>query len=343
MPLNTPEVFEFDEGFSQFVSAPTTLTVTDSGINFTWSVNVNGLAFASHGNTGTFHYLHATGSGSSFSAVLGLANATHQFVGGTFSSYKITLNIASMHTTGTMGTGWQIIGHTASGGSANFGPMISGANILGIGAPLTSISFHSTVGSVNKFKLLSINAEVNCFCAGTLIATPEGDKKVEDLQTGDLVTLANGGTTSVNWLGEQAIDGRLSNPKKVNPICISAGALGNDLPRRDLWVSQDHAIEIDGLLVNAGALVNGSTIYQVANMPLDGFSYYHIDTGAHELLLAEGVAAESFIDYASRDSFDGKGAATDMIPEMPLPRISSARMLPDAIKAKLRTATPKVA
>ena len=172
MPLNTPEVFEFDEGFSQFVSAPTTLTVTDSGINFTWSVNVNGLAFASHGNTGTFHYLHATGSGSSFSAVLGLANATHQFVGGTFSSYKITLNIASMHTTGTMSTGWQIIGHTASGGSANFGPMISGANILGIGAPLRSqmVGKRST-SSVRAFVLFPPLSWGEEMMSGTLAAT----------------------------------------------------------------------------------------------------------------------------------------------------------------------------
>ena len=70
-------------------------------------------------------------------------------------------------------------------------------------------------------------------------------------------------------------------------------------------------------------------------MPLDGFSYYHIDTGAHELLLAEGVAAESFIDYASRDSFDGQGTATNIIQEMPLPRISSARTLPADLKSKL--------
>ncbi|KMW57739.1 hypothetical protein AIOL_002706 [Candidatus Rhodobacter oscarellae] len=50
------------------------------------------------------------------------------------------------------------------------------------------------------------------------------------------------------------------------------------VPSRDLYVSPDHAVEIDGVLINAMALDNGTTITQVAKMPLDGFTYYHVET-----------------------------------------------------------------
>lgn len=227
----------------------------------------------------------------------------------------------------------------ATGWTMNGQALVSGNNTFS--GPLSSLTF-SNSSAFESLRIQSINATLMCFCADTMFATPTGPRAVQNLSVGDVISTVSG-TTTVKWLGEAAVDVRLNNPAKVNPICISAGALGADLPLRDLIVSQDHAIEIDGMLINAGALVNGDTIRQVAQMPMSGFSYYHIDTGSHELLLAEGVAAESFIDYASRDSFKGQGEATDSIPEMPLPRISSARMVPAAIKAKLNIGRKQVA
>jgi hypothetical protein len=124
---------------------------------------------------------------------------------------------------------------------------------------------------------------------------------------------------------------------KINPICVTAGALGPGRPARDLYLSGDHALEIDGYLINAGALVNGRTIHQVAEMPKAGFTYYHVETDAHELILAEGCAAESFIDYAGRDGFvNGDDRAGEPpIREMDLPRISDVRLVPDSIRTRL--------
>lgn len=184
-----------------------------------------------------------------------------------------------------------------------------------------------------------ITGTPNCFAAGTMIATEQGEVAVEDLKAGDLVRTADGRLTPVTWLGTQQIDTRLTHPAKVNPICITAGALGGGLPLRDLHVSADHAIEIDGTLYNAGVLVNGETIYQKRQMPKEGFTYYHVETEAHELLLAEGVAAESFIDYAGRNSFDNAADAGErVIPEMALPRVSAARLVPAALKVRLAPA-----
>ncbi len=189
-------------------------------------------------------------------------------------------------------------------------------------------------GSVN-FRITFFDAEINCFCAGTRIATPEGTCPVEELRAGDLVRLACGRDVAVRWLGRQRVEPTLAAPGKVNPIRITKGALGGDLPERDLRLSPDHAIAIDGFLINAGALINGTTIYQERDVRED-FTYYHIETNAHELLLAEGVTAETFIDYTTRDTFENAHEAPDrMIQEMPLPRISSARLVPHHIKDRL--------
>jgi hypothetical protein len=187
-------------------------------------------------------------------------------------------------------------------------------------------------GSLNVSSLV---ATVNCFCAGTRIATRNGLTKVEDLSAGERIFLADGRETEVLWLGRQVVDTSVTNPREINPIRITKGALGGGLPERDLRLSPDHALAIDGYLINAGALVNGSTIYQEHDVTED-FTYYHIETDAHELILAEGVAAETFIDYTTRDTFENAHEAPDrMIEEMPLPRISSARLVPEHIMRKL--------
>jgi hypothetical protein len=93
-------------------------------------------------------------------------------------------------------------------------------------------------------------------------------------------------------------------------------------------------------LVNAGALVNGSSITEVANLP-ERFTVSHIETEDHDIILAEGTPAESYIDYAGRRAFDNYAdyvalyGEDRMIAENRAPRISSARMLPAALRARL--------
>ena len=92
-----------------------------------------------------------------------------------------------------------------------------------------------------------------CLAAGTSIATPQGDRLVEKLAAGDHVSLAQGGQAEIVWLGtRRQHDGLV--------VRIRAGALGKSLPRRDLVVSTDHALYLDGVLVPAGLLANGDTV-----------------------------------------------------------------------------------
>ena len=199
-------------------------------------------------------------------------------------------------------------------------------------------------GTGNSFILHSVTATPTCVLEGTRFTRADGAQvAVEALQPGDRIR-TEAGETVVKWVGRQFIDTRLTHPARVNPICIRAGALGEGLPARDVRVSADHAIGIDGILVNAGALVNGRSIHRVAHMPREGFTYYHVETEAHELLLSEGIGVESFIDYVGRDSFDNAPPALPArIAEMPRPRVSAARMLPDALRARLEAQAGLVA
>jgi hypothetical protein len=105
-------------------------------------------------------------------------------------------------------------------------------------------------------------------------------------------------------------------------------------------VTADHALMLDGLLINAGALVNGSTITEVADLP-ERVTVYHAETEDHDIILAEGTPAETFIDYAGRQAFDNYPdyvalyGADRIIAENRAPRITSARMLPAALRARL--------
>jgi hypothetical protein len=182
---------------------------------------------------------------------------------------------------------------------------------------------------------------VSCFMAGTGILTDRGEVFVEDLSAGDLVKTNEGRIQPIRWLGRQTVSMRFADPLRVTPIRIKAGALGDGLPQRDLLLSPDHAVLIDDLLVQAGALVNGSSITRETQVPTI-FTYYHVELEDHSLILANGVAAETFIDYVGRLSFDNWAEHESLYPgagsivEMALPRAQSHRQVPQYLRQKLQ-------
>ena len=184
-----------------------------------------------------------------------------------------------------------------------------------------------------------------CFLAGTAIACPGGERPIEDLAVGDLVLTADGDVRPVRFVGRQTFATLFADPRRTRPIRIAAGALGEGLPVRDLCVSPDHALLVDGVLVQAGALVNGTTIAPMTDLP-ERFTYFHVELEDHALILAEGVPAETFVDNVTRRRFDNwadyvalYGETTPRIAEMAVPRIKSARQLPRALRRRLAAGT----
>lgn len=143
-----------------------------------------------------------------------------------------------------------------------------------------------------------------CYVTGTLIRTLRGDVAVENLRVGDVVVTASGEPRPIRWIGHRTLDcARRPAPGAVLPVRIAAGALGPNRPARDLLVSPGHALCLDILgevLVPAHCLVNGATITQEC---VDAVTYWHVELDGHDILIAEGQPAESYLDLGNRGFF----------------------------------------
>lgn len=181
-----------------------------------------------------------------------------------------------------------------------------------------------------------------CFLPGTQIATPDGERAIETLQIGDLISTLSGVEKPVKWIGRMSIALNRFNRETALPVCIHQGALGNGLPTRDLYVSNDHAFAIDGVLVNAGVMVNGTSIVRSTDFGAAVIDYFQVEVEGHDLLIAEGVAAETFHDDGHcRSKFDNAADFHARYPDfvvgapMPMGRVTQRRQLPVVLAAKL--------
>jgi glycosyltransferase involved in cell wall biosynthesis len=148
-----------------------------------------------------------------------------------------------------------------------------------------------------------LTLQATCYGRGTLILTDRGEVPVEDLRIGDRVVTHAGDRRPIRWIGRRAYNGIFAAGKPgILPVRIAAGALADAVPRRDLLVSPQHAMLIDGLLIPAAALVNGRSIVQAESV--DRVEYFHVELDSHDVIVAEGAPSESFVDDDNRAMFD---------------------------------------
>jgi Hint domain len=168
--------------------------------------------------------------------------------------------------------------------------------------------FFSTAPATSNNTYLLNSSEgttIPCFVRGTRVATPAGEATVESVKAGDLVTTTRDGKTvalPIKWVGSRRISlASHPHPETVEPIRIQRGAFADNVPHRDLLVSPDHAVFVDETLICARQLVNGTTIR--VEKGLDAVEYFHIELSSHAILLAEGLAAESYLDTGNHGFF----------------------------------------
>ncbi len=141
-----------------------------------------------------------------------------------------------------------------------------------------------------------------CYCPGTLIKTARGEKRVETLEIGDEVITASGTARPIKWIGRRSYGGRfIQGSKEILPVCIKAGALDENVPKRDLWISPHHAMYLDGVLIEAKDLVNGVSIVQAGRV--EKVEYFHVELETHDVIIAEGALSETYLDDDNRLMF----------------------------------------
>ncbi len=193
----------------------------------------------------------------------------------------------------------------------------SGSIILDLtsdgGTGVGAIDGLGTVALAPQVVPVSVTVVVPCFAAGTRIATDRGEMPVQNLAAGNRVLTASGALQPVRWIGRRRLDCRRhASPEKVLPVRVQAHAFGQGLPARDLHLSPDHAVYIYGKLIPIRALINWSTIVQE---PARQVTYYHVELPRHDIILAEQLPTESYLDLGNRAAFENDSGAVMLHPD----------------------------
>lgn len=163
--------------------------------------------------------------------------------------------------------------------------------------------FDSGGAETGTVQFFGIETVIPCFTPGTLIATPKGERRVEDLQVGDRIITRDNGIQQIRWLGTRTLNTReLAHAPHLNPVRIRQGALGNGLPERDMLVSPNHRVLVANdktalyfddseVLVAAKHLTGVDGIDVVESMEV---TYIHFMFDQHEVVLSDGAWTESF-------------------------------------------------
>lgn len=150
-----------------------------------------------------------------------------------------------------------------------------------------------------------------CFVAGSMVDTPEGPRKIDDLEIGDLVVTLDHGPQPVRWIAQTRLP-RAAMDANVDlaPVRIKAGAFGANCPVRDTMVSPQHRVLVSGhqaalyygedeVLVPAKKLINDCSI--TVQRDLEDVQYFHLVFDAHEVLCVDGLLSESFLPSENAD------------------------------------------
>ena len=150
-----------------------------------------------------------------------------------------------------------------------------------------------------------IDTKPVCYLRGTSIRTTKTERRVEDLKIGDLVVTVSGENKPIKWIGHQHFkkDAGSPWPKYLLPVRVSRFALDEHTPNRDLYVSPNHGLLLDGVLIPAIYLVNGTSIVQAMPENVEEIDYFHIELETHEVIYAEGAAAETLLVMKDREAF----------------------------------------
>jgi hypothetical protein len=182
---------------------------------------------------------------------------------------------------------------------------------------------HPSSGSFS----LSCTPGATGFAAGTRILTRRGEVAVEQLTQNDFVVgMRRGKLAPVRRISLcEAEPGRHPDPEAIDPVRVDADAFGPGRPNRDLVLAPDHALSVNGRLIAVRLLRNGATIRQER---WDRVAYYHVELDAHDMLLANGMTAESFLAIGKGPAFLAEACAPELPDDVPLTLLARTNETP---------------
>jgi Hint domain len=172
-------------------------------------------------------------------------------------------------------------------------------NVLTMGAVLAGLcGCKSDWEPLNRHKCQDTPSKCNsngaqCYRRGTRILTTRGERPIEDLRIGDLVITVSGEQRPIKWIGLRRYGRLQESPGNIKPVRIARDAFGQNLPHTDLFLSQQHNLFVDGLLIRAVDLVNTTSIVVYPLDALEEIEYLHVRLAAHDVIFAEGLPSET--------------------------------------------------
>jgi Hint domain len=175
-------------------------------------------------------------------------------------------------------------------------------NVVKMGAILTAASvapLATAKQGAAKDKDKRKGDDIHCLLRGTTIKTADGDRKIEELVIGDLLPTMFGGLRAVRWIARYPF--KKSDPSKpwvkaVLPVLVARSALAPGIPHTDLYLTGEHALFIDGVLIPVGNLINGTTIKLHQAHEHDELEYFNIKLDSHDVIYAEGAPVETLLE-----------------------------------------------
>jgi len=186
----------------------------------------------------------------------------------------------------------------------------------------------------------ALSASALCFCANTLISTPSGERPVQQLAAGGVVTTHRGVARRIVWIGVGKVVAAPGRRNAATPVIVCQGALADNVPNRDLRVTKGHSFYIDDVLIPVEFLVNHRSILWDDNA--QEVELYHIELEEHDVLLANGAPAESYRDDGNRWLFRNANSGWGLPPLPPCaPVLTGGPLVDRAWRRLLERAGPR--
>ena len=172
-----------------------------------------------------------------------------------------------------------------------------------------------------------------CFLVGTRIAVPGGERAIETLAPGDIVTTLSGAARRIVWIGVGKVLATRGSRTAATPVIVRKGAFADNVPNADLRVTKAHSFYLDDVLIPAEFLVNHRSI--LWDDRAQEVEIFHIELETHDVIFANGAPAETYRDDGNRWLFQNANSGWGLTPREPFAPVLTGGAEVDAVWARL--------